>query len=56
MEQIFLPLFTTKAKGIGLGLSITKMIVENHGGKIFVESKPGIGAKFSIRLPEVSEN
>ena len=56
IEQIFLPLFTTKAKGIGLGLSITKMIVENHGGKISVESKPGMGAKFSIHLPEVNEN
>ncbi|MGA3012941.1 MAG: ATP-binding protein [Bacteroidales bacterium] len=56
IEQIFLPLFTTKAKGIGLGLSITKMIVENHGGKISVESKPGMGARFSIHLPEVSQN
>jgi signal transduction histidine kinase len=32
------------------------MIVENHGGKISVESKPGMGAKFSIHLPEVNEN
>lgn len=53
IEQIFLPLFTTKAKGIGLGLSITKMIVENHGGRIYVDSKPEMGAKFSIQLPEV---
>ena len=56
IEQIFLPLFTTKAKGIGLGLSITKMIVENHGGRIYVESKPEMGAKFSIQLPEVQVN
>jgi len=51
LNQIFLPLFSTKAKGIGLGLSITKMIIENHGGKITVEAQPGKGAKFSIRLP-----
>jgi signal transduction histidine kinase len=51
VEKVFLPLFTTKAKGIGLGLSITKMIVENHGGKISVETEPGKGANFIIRLP-----
>ena len=49
--KVFLPLFSTKAKGIGLGLSITKMIVENHNGKISVEGKPEMGAKFIIRLP-----
>jgi signal transduction histidine kinase len=51
LNQVFLPLFTTKAKGIGLGLSITKMIVENHKGKISVTAEPGKGAKFIIRIP-----
>jgi signal transduction histidine kinase/HAMP domain-containing protein len=55
LNQVFLPLFTTKAKGIGLGLSITKMIVENHGGKIYAQAEPGMGAKFTIRLPFVRE-
>jgi signal transduction histidine kinase len=55
LNQVFLPLFTTKAKGIGLGLSITKMIIENHGGKIFVQAEPGMGAKFTIRMPLVRE-
>jgi signal transduction histidine kinase len=55
LNQVFLPLFSTKAKGIGLGLSITKMIFENHGGKITVEAEPGKGAKFSIRLPLLRE-
>jgi signal transduction histidine kinase len=51
LNQVFLPLFTTKAKGIGLGLSITKMIIENHKGKISVSAELGKGAKFIIRLP-----
>jgi signal transduction histidine kinase len=55
INQVFLPLFTTKAKGIGLGLSITKMIIDNHGGKIYVQAEPGMGAKFTIRLPLVRE-
>jgi signal transduction histidine kinase len=55
LNQVFLPLFTTKAKGIGLGLSITKMIVENHKGKISVAAEPGIGAKFIIRIPIYSK-
>lgn len=55
ITQVFLPLFSTKAKGIGLGLSITKMIVENHGGKISVEAEPEKGAKFCIRLPLIRE-
>jgi len=55
LKQVFLPLFSTKAKGIGLGLSISKMIIENHGGKITAESEPGKGAKFSFRLPLIRE-
>ena len=53
LEKIFRPLFTTKARGIGFGLSITQMIIENHGGSIKVESKPGKGAKFIINLPNI---
>jgi len=50
-EDIFRPLFTTKIRGIGLGLSMVKMVVENNGGEIGVESVPGNGAKFSLRFP-----
>lgn len=51
MDKIFEPLFSTKAYGTGFGLSIVKLLVEKHNGKIEVESKVGKGAKFLITLP-----
>lgn len=51
--KIFQPFFTTKAigKGTGLGLSISYGIIQSHGGTIAVDSSPGQGTIFSIRLP-----
>ena len=49
--RIFEPFFTTKKKGTGLGLAIAKQIIEQHGGAIRVESKPGEGTRFTIDLP-----
>ena len=49
--KIFDPLFTTRAKGIGLGLAVCKSIIERHGGSIGVESKVGEGATFTVKLP-----
>ncbi len=53
-RRVFEPFFTTKGvgKGTGLGLSVSYFIIsENHGGKMTVESTPGKGTKFIIRLP-----
>ncbi len=51
MEKIFEPLYTTKARGIGLGLSVSKNLVEVNGGSIKVESTKGKGATFTVVLP-----
>lgn len=52
MHRIFEPFFTTKEGGTGLGLIITRRIVEAHGGSITVENTPGKGATFRILLPD----
>jgi len=51
LANIFRPFFTTKGQGTGLGLSLARRIVEDHGGWIAVESQPGVGTKFTLRLP-----
>ena len=49
--RVFEPLYTTKAKGFGLGLSIVQLLVEAHGGEVTVSSRPGAGSCFSVLLP-----
>jgi len=51
LGKIFDPLFTTKAKGIGLGLALCKAIIDRHEGYIQVESQVGKGTTFAIKLP-----
>ena len=51
LPKIFEPFFTTKGSGTGLGLPITKKIIEGHGGTVKVESTPGAGATFTVTLP-----
>jgi PAS domain S-box-containing protein len=57
LNRIFEPFFTTKevGKGTGLGLSIAYDIVEKHGGKIAVQSRPGQGTRFKVSLPIQTE-
>jgi signal transduction histidine kinase len=51
IKNLFIPFFTTKEKGTGLGLPISQRIIENHGGTIEVRSQPGEGAVFTVLLP-----
>jgi len=51
MKNMFNPFFTTKPTGVGLGLAIVSKIVDQHGGKIAVESRPGEGSIFCVSLP-----
>ena len=56
MEKIFQPFFTTKGKGTGLGLAVSKRIVEEHGGNISVSNNVSGGVTFAITLPVKAED
>jgi signal transduction histidine kinase len=55
LENIFIPFYTKKATGTGLGMSISKNIIEGHGGKIYIHSKQGLGTEVKIELPSVQK-
>ncbi len=56
LGKLFQPLFTTKARGIGLGLIVVKNLIEANGGSVKVESEAGKGTLFTVTLPAANEN
>ncbi len=55
-DEIFRPFFTTKEYGMGMGLSISRSIIENHGGNIYADSRLGLGSTLTANLPYLIEN
>ena len=51
MDRLFEPFFTTRTDGTGLGLAIVRGVATAHGGEALVESRPGAGTRFTLRLP-----
>jgi len=51
LDKIFNAFFTTKPRGTGLGLVITRSIIESHGGRIWATANSGTGATFHFTLP-----
>jgi signal transduction histidine kinase len=51
LDHLFEAFFTTKAGGIGMGLSISRTIIESHGGRLWATTNPGHGASFQFALP-----
>ena len=56
VPHIFEPLFTTKARGIGLGLAVSRTLVQANGGDITFASEAGRGTTFTVRLPTSNGN
>ena len=51
LGHIFEPFFSTKPGGSGLGLALVHRVVQDHGGEIDVQSRPGVGTAFTLTLP-----
>lgn len=55
LDKIFIPFYTTKKQGSGIGLSLSKQILRQHGGSIRVNSQPGGPTVFSLQLKAITE-
>jgi len=51
VDRLFQPFFTTKPEGVGLGLTMSRKIVQKHGGRLMLENRPEGGAKATVLLP-----
>jgi signal transduction histidine kinase len=51
LDKIFQPFFSTKREGLGVGLSISRSIIEAHGGRLWAETNNGRGATFCFTVP-----
>jgi signal transduction histidine kinase len=56
MDKIFDPFYTTKSGGMGIGLSVSRSIIENHHGRIWATPNEGPGATFAFSLPSASRS
>jgi signal transduction histidine kinase len=54
MARLFEPFFTTRTQGIGMGLAISRSIIEAHGGRLWADSRSGQGSVFQFTLPKAS--
>ena len=54
LDKVFIPFFTTKATGHGVGLPLAHRVITEHGGNLSVENSPAGGARFIMRLPVVT--
>ena len=55
IANMFEPFYTTKSKGLGLGMSFASKVIEQHGGSILVDSRFGEGTRLIIKLPATAE-
>ena len=50
LDKVFEPFFTTKSQGLGLGLALTRKVIEEHGGKVQFDSRPGKGSVVTLHF------